>query len=241
MYMLIRLDDASEHMDVDKWYRVELLLDKYNIRPIIGVIPNNLDQSIVEKYEHNPGFWDLVKKWESKGWTIALHGYTHVYETDNGGINPIYNRSEFAGLPLSKQREKIRRGVNKLEMHGIFPKLFFAPSHTYDNNTLEALRLESQIRVISDTVANDIYFKDGFHFIPQQSGKVRNLPFRVITFCYHPNTMNDSDFEYLKVFLQKNLNKFRSFEELSFTNRKFGVVDWLLKFIYFGLKKIRFF
>ena len=34
---LIRLDDASDKMDVDKWNRVEKNLDEYHIKPILGL------------------------------------------------------------------------------------------------------------------------------------------------------------------------------------------------------------
>lgn len=31
---IMRLDDASEYMDVEKWQRMENLLDKYGIKPM---------------------------------------------------------------------------------------------------------------------------------------------------------------------------------------------------------------
>lgn len=40
---IIRLDDASEIMNVSAWERIEELLDNYNIKPIVGIIPNNKD------------------------------------------------------------------------------------------------------------------------------------------------------------------------------------------------------
>jgi len=45
---LIRLDDASEFMDIDKWTTMEILLDNYRIKPIVGVIPDNNDGDLVE-------------------------------------------------------------------------------------------------------------------------------------------------------------------------------------------------
>lgn len=36
---ILRLDDAAERMDIVKWNRMEVLLDKYNIKPLVGVIP----------------------------------------------------------------------------------------------------------------------------------------------------------------------------------------------------------
>ena len=238
MYLL-RLDDASEYMDLVKWSLMETLLDDQGIKPIVGVIPDNRDPDLVGKYERNPQFWSMVKAWQEKGWTIALHGHTHVYESQSGGINPVNSFSEFAGVSLETQRRNIREGIRIFTENGIDLKIFFAPAHTFDHNTLRALKLESQIRVISDTVANDIYFRDGFHFIPQQSGRVRKLPFRVVTFCYHPNTMSDSDFELLAAFIQRNLDEFRSYDNLSLTNRSPSSFDWLVGRLYFGFRRMR--
>jgi hypothetical protein len=36
---ILRLDDASDYMDLEKWTRVESLVDKYGIKPIFGIIP----------------------------------------------------------------------------------------------------------------------------------------------------------------------------------------------------------
>ena len=96
---IIRLDDASNYMNHDNWDRMELLLNKYNIKPIVGIIPNNKDIELLN-YSNDSKFWEKAKKWEKKGWIIAMHGYEHLYLTKNGGINPIQYRSEFAGLSL---------------------------------------------------------------------------------------------------------------------------------------------
>jgi len=200
---LIRLDDASEYMDVGKWDKIERLLNKYNIKPIVGIIPNNQDKELVSKYKKDFGFWNKTKVWQSKGWTIALHGYSHVCLTNEGGINPVNLRSEFAAIPLEEQKIKISNGIKIFEEQGLDAKIFFAPSHTFDMNTLEALRTESDIRIISDTIANDIYIMRGFYFIPQQSGHVQSLPFRITTFCYHPNNMSENDFKILDNFIKQ--------------------------------------
>jgi predicted deacetylase len=236
---LIRLDDASEYMDVEKWSRVDCLLDTYKIKPIVGIIPNNQDKDLVSKYQRDLDFWDKAKVWELKGRTIALHGYSHVYASNSGGVNPVNFRSEFAGLSLGEQREKIRDGIQLLQKHQLNPKIFFAPSHTFDINTLEALKAESDIRVISDTVANDIYKMGEFYFIPQQSGHVQNLPFKVTTFCYHPNNMNNKDFEMLEGFFKKNRDKFGSFEDLILKDRKLDLYDKVLRKMYFSIRVVR--
>ena len=230
---LIRLDDASEYSDTEKWNRIEQLLDKYNIKPIIGIIPKNEDRELTSKYPKSDLFWNKVEIWKNKGWEIALHGYNHVYSKENKGINPVNNRSEFSGETLEKQRRKIRKGIKIFSQHDIQPKIFFAPSHTFDENTIEAIKKESNIKVISDTIANDSYKYKDLYFIPQQSGKVRKLPFKIVTFCYHPNIMNDSDFNELERFIKKYRNKFIEFDKIKFKERKKGIYDKILEKIYF--------
>lgn len=39
-----------------------------------------------------------LRRWQDKGWHIALHGYDHVYISENSGLEPFNNKSEFAGL-----------------------------------------------------------------------------------------------------------------------------------------------
>lgn len=231
MYIL-RLDDASEHMDVDKWARMEKLWEKYDIKPIFGIIPHNEDPQLIT-YEKNPAFWSWARQKVADGWTPALHGYNHVYETECGGLNPVNNRSEFAGVSLERQCEKIKHGYEILKSHGIEPEIFFAPSHTFDENTLQALKTETPIRVISDTIANDIYYDESLYFIPQQSGTVRKLPFKLVTFCYHPNVMNDTDFANFKSFLEKHNQQFISYSKSLLKNRKKSAVDKILNYLYF--------
>lgn len=168
---LIRLDDACPTMNAKKWYRMETILDKYGIRPMVGVIPANNDTKQIIDFVDS-GFWGKVKRWEQKGWTIALHGYDHCFISDDGmrGLNPLWERSEFAGVPLELQKDKIRKGVEVCRANGIDPKYFFAPAHTYDGNTLRALREESNIRIISDTIATKPYRKGDFVFTPQMGG-----------------------------------------------------------------------
>jgi predicted deacetylase len=236
---LIRLDDASEHMDISKWNKIEEILDKYSIKPIVGVIPNNEDSGLTSNYDEDDKFWDKVMNWQCKGWDIALHGYNHVTSSPSGGINPIHNRSEFAGLSLDLQSEKIKKGISILNSKGINTKIFFAPSHTYDANTLAALKKESNIRIVSDTIADNIYFENDIFFIPLQSGHAMKLPFKLVTFCYHPNTMGNNDFDELEKFIQLNHREFTCISDIEFKKRKKTIYDKLLNWIYFKMRVIR--
>lgn len=236
---LIRLDDASEYMDIVKWDKIEGLLDCYNIKPIVGIIPDNKDKDLAGKYKKDLRFWNKAKAWQVKGWDIALHGFTHVCSSDSGGINPVNFRSEFAGIPLEEQKKKIYNGIKIFKAHELDTKIFFAPAHTFDLNTLEALKTESDIRIISDTAANDIYKVGEFYFIPQQSGHVQSLPFRVTTFCYHPNNMSEEDLKIIEDFIKKNRNKFVGFKDLTLKDRKLNVYDRTLRKLYFSIRAIR--
>ena len=228
---IIRLDDASEKRNIDNWDRIEGLLDNYNIKPLVGIIPDCQDP-MMSHYSVDLNFWDRVNSWIKKHWTIAMHGYQHVYTTKCGGINPVNFRSEFAGESIEIQRKKIGSGIAIMKSHGIDPKVFFAPSHTFDENTIEALKEESEISIISDTIAFDVYSKYGITFVPQQSGKVRNLYFRIVTFCYHPNIMKEKDFEILESFIKKHNKKFVPFP-VDKCDRKQTLFDKMLRCIYF--------
>lgn len=229
MKLYIRLDDACERMNIENWNRIEILFDKYNIKPLVGIIPH-CEDSFMNEYEEDKLFWNKVGKWVEKGWSIALHGFNHVFVTKEGGLNPVNKRSEFAGVPLLEQKKKIKDGVNIFRSHGFEPKIFFAPAHTFDMNTLIALREESEIRIISDTIANKTYSRWGFTFVPQQSGRVRSLPFNTITFCYHPNTMKNDDFFTLEEFIK--VHKFLSFPS-EMDSRNLGFFDFCLRGLYF--------
>lgn len=229
----MRLDDASEYMDIDRWKHIQELLDYYEIKPIVGIIPDNQDEQLVGIYDKDHLFWEKTNRWIKNGWIPAQHGCEHRYVTSQGGINPVNKKSEFAGLPYEIQAEKIERGWRILKAHGVKPEIFFAPSHTFDENTLRAIRDKTDIRVISDTIAYDVYEKDDFWFIPQQSGKVRSLPFKLVTFCYHPNTMEAKDYDILEAFIKNKGKQFVTFDFSLLKKRKFGIKDWILKKLYF--------
>ena len=229
---LIRLDDASEHWNKNNWHRMYDLLSKYSVAPIFAIIPQNTDPVLL-KYPLDKEYSKTILEWISVGWEPALHGCNHFFDSDCKGINPVNNYSEFAGVSLDEQKRKIRVGYESLKNKGIDAKIFVAPAHTFDENTIEALRSETPIRIISDTVANDVYYEDEFYYIPQQSGKVRNLPFKVTTFCYHPNTMDDSAFEELENFFIRHQKKFISFSDIKLKKKEKSLFDKLLSFLYF--------
>jgi hypothetical protein len=178
-------------MDHDRWCKLEAVLDKFGIRPIVAVIPNNQDP-VLQIDSPDAGFWERVRTWQAKGWTIAMHGYEHVFhEIDrNKLILPFYDRSEFAGLSLHEQSAKIRASWQIFQIQGISPTVWIAPAHCFDRTTILGLKAETPIRIISDGIACDQYFEDDFHWLPQQLWSFSNKSSGLWTICLHPNSMD---------------------------------------------------
>ena len=53
---IIRMDDACPTMDHDKWEYLEKILDEFSIKPIVAVVPKNVDDTLNCK-ESDPLFW----------------------------------------------------------------------------------------------------------------------------------------------------------------------------------------
>lgn len=232
---LIRLDDACPRMDLLKWDKFEALLDDFSIKPIIAVIPNNEDTSLMPD-SYDPQFWKKVKRWQSKGWEIALHGYNHVYTTKGIGIVPKNNFSEFVGLDLSSQATKIKKGIDIFKSHQIKTRTWIAPGHSFDKNTLTALKENSDISIVSDGYALVPYLKDDFLWIPAQISDCKENDYAGIwTFCFHPNETSASAFAKLKQFIQTHQDSFVSVDDLVRIRRKRDYKDYT----YFLFKAIK--
>ena len=215
MKIAIRMDDITPNMDWEKFNRFKALLDEYDIKPLIGVVPDNADPhlNICESFELD--FWDYVKDLQNAGWIIAMHGMSHIYTTLKGGMFPLNNFSEFAGLPYDEQLELLGYGVDIFNSHGIETDIFMAPAHSYDVNTLSALKSLGFTK-ITDGFGNEPYYYRGMTFYPISFKRSRTLKGGegYSTFVYHANEMNDKDFESFEHLLKRNSND--NFEVISF-------------------------
>lgn len=239
---LIRLDDACSTMDRGKWQRVFDILDRYCVRPMVGIIPHNEDpKQMIDAPDED--FWNKAKQWQQKGYAIALHGYNHCYISDKGldGLNPLWSRSEFAGVSYDVQKQKIRDGFEILVGYGVKPKYFFAPSHTFDENTLKALKECTDIRIISDTIATKPYKKGDFVFLPQLGGHCTEMKiYGIWTFCLHPSAMTVANFEATENFLKIHKDEFIGFDEIDLSNlRNKSLLGRFLSCAYFTQRKLR--
>lgn len=173
--ILVRIDDICPTMNFHQFKIAMELMDKYNVKPLLGVVPDCKDPDLQIEPEHSD-FWDFVKELQNKGYTIAMHGYIHVFDNHARGI--VVNRwdSEFAGHPYEVQQEKIRKGKETLESHGIYTDVFFAPGHSYDENTLKALAT-CGFKYMSDGLSCKPYIWHGITCIPVRSGGMPRLTF----------------------------------------------------------------
>ena len=238
---LIRLDDALPSMDAERWAEVEALLLRYQIKPLVAVIPNNEDVSL--KFDDDdPNFWARVREWQKAGWAIGLHGYNHRYHSisRDKSIVPFHDRSEFVGLSLSDQKEKLVAGMKIFAGQGLVPDLFIAPSHSFDHETLRALLIETPIRVISDGIACGPFKKNDIWFIPQQLWAYKWRPFGVWTICLHPNTITVAELENLESKLRKYPNRFISLSDLKFEIKWYSVIiDKIFEIYFWAFRSLR--
>ena len=207
----IRLDDITPDMNWEKFEIAKALFDQYHIKPLLGVVPDNKDSSLqVGKY--NPDFWEYMNKLSLNGWTIAQHGYQHIYETTDSGLLGINPFSEFAGLTYQKQYDKIKNGWEILQNKGIYATIFMAPGHTYDEHTIRALQANG-FTYITDGYSNEPYEYKGIYFIPCTLSTPR-IPKTFDTLCLHTNTMEKRDFQELERFLKEQTGIIKDYSEL---------------------------
>lgn len=202
MQIAIRMDDITPDMDWEKFYRFKELLDEHGIKPLIGVVPDNRDKKLAIN-ESRKDFFAYVKELTENGWTVAMHGLNHLYTTQESGLFPIGHKSEFAGHSFARQNEMIRKGRDILEENGIYTDIFMAPSHSFDENTLKALK-SNGFHIITDGFGLGPFRSRGFVFYPissRRSKSLKDVREGIVTFVYHANTMDDRDFEKLKELL----------------------------------------
>jgi predicted deacetylase len=210
---LIRFDDLCPTMNARVWREIEAALVEAHVTPILAVVPANADPALCVD-PPDPGFWDHVRRWQARGWTVGLHGHTHRYVTGDGGIMGINPRSEVAGLPRAVQVEKLSKGIRVFEAEGVRPDVWVAPGHSFDGVTLEALR-EVGLPCVSDGfAAYPFRDEDGIFWVPQQLWRFRAMPFGVWTVCVHHNRFGPREVARLRAELGRHADRMTSLPEV---------------------------
>ena len=209
---LLRFDDICPTMNWRVWAEIETVLVQRQFKPILAVVPDNRDPELQVDTPADD-FWEQVRAWQDRGWTIALHGYQHRYVSRNAGMAARRRKSEFAGLPAEVQREKLRRGMEIFEREGITSRVWIAPGNAFDATTV-ALLPDFGINIISVGYFQFPYATQLFRiadcalpngeeeqpirnpqsaicnqmtWVPQQMHYFRPAPSGVWTVCYHHN------------------------------------------------------
>ena len=216
MKTAIRLDDITPDMDWVQYRKVEEILDRNNLRPLIGVVPFNSDDNLMrsEAALSEEEYKSFLKGRLDAGWVAALHGYSHVYETKCHGLFPLNNFSEFAGVPFEEQKRRLAEGRARLLGLGIDTDIFMAPGQTFDRATLEALR-ENGIKRVTDGFGLVPYERQGLTFYPisKRRSDCTKAGAGYTTLVLHTNTMTDAEIEELGVTIEKHRDCFIDYSE----------------------------
>jgi len=209
---LLRIDDLCPTVAHDNWLRMSSLIQDFDIRPILAVVPANQDPEL----ECSPAdleFWRQMREMESTGATIALHGYRHLCRGRGKSLIDLHSESEFAGVPFQTQRTWIHDGLRILRDHGLSPQIFVAPRHGFDRQTLLALR-DQEVTYLSDGFARLPCLRKQITWIPQQLWSPMERPKGLWTICLHCNTMKPPQFTEVEAFFEIHREHFTSFERV---------------------------
>ncbi|MCR4641621.1 MAG: DUF2334 domain-containing protein [Lachnospiraceae bacterium] len=212
----VRIDDISPDMDWERFRRFEELLARYRIRPLIGLIPDNLDRTVGSgKAMPEAEYRAWLEEKRREGWLFALHGWHHRYRTKQRGIFPLNPFSEFAGLPFMMQRSMIAKGKEKLARLGAETDIFMAPGHSFDKNTLRALK-ECGFRYITDGYGDAPYIREELVFLPISLLRSAELKRRSGFSCFvvHTAELTDTELEEYERLFSSQRSRFIDYRRL---------------------------
>ena len=209
--IIVRFDDICPNIDWEKFLYIKTKIQDLGIRSLLGVIPENKDKSFF-KYQYNDSFFDLIYNYKNYGDSIAQHGTYHRYTSNSPGILKINKRSEFAGHDFQYQYSLIKKGKEILQKHNCWQPIFMAPSHSFDLNTIEALK-KLGFESISDGYGFFPYKRDGIEFVPQISSRPFNSGFGLATICIHSDNLSELKIKNLIDFLSINRSRIINYEE----------------------------
>ena len=195
MKIAVRMDDITPDMNWENFSFFVDLFERTGITPLLGIVPESKDVNLFYEKAHKD-FYECMKKLQEKGYCFAMHGCHHYYTTKCGGRFPLNAYSEFAGLPYDKQKELLTIGKESLKKNGIETDIFMAPAHSYDDNTLKALK-EMGFNKITDGFGKVPYMEKGIVFYPISFLLSRSFKQKkgVTTMVIHANTVTEADKE----------------------------------------------
>lgn len=239
---IYRIDDVAPEMKWDIFERFMDLFIKHKVVPLIGVVPDNQDPKLKVAGEKE-FFWEILKKLKDEGKIeIAQHGYQHKYTTKE--IHGFYKlcgfkpQSEFAGIPYQAQHSMIEKGREILRKHGLATDVWMAPGHSFDQNTVLALK-SLKFKALTDGIGLYPIVKNGIIQVPQQLWHPEKSIIGVKTICLHLNSAEESVYKKVEEHVKYDHNIVPFSTVL---NHKSLGHHYLLNYLYkliFILKKLR--
>ena len=151
---MFREDGVQPFLLLESLKRVNELFETSNISATLGIIPDVSEKYPIESDTDLVAYLNEILA-KSTMFEAAMYGVTHRYCC----IGPL-GHSEFAGLPLERQEELVRHGLAIL--HSAFPDVpvttFIPPFHTYDENTLIAIRNQGLTAISSDDYVERVLY-----------------------------------------------------------------------------------
>lgn len=236
---LLRIDDLCPAVSAYGWRACAELVAEFGLRPILAVVPENRDPGL-EQSPADPGFWAQMREMQAAGATVALHGYRHICASEGRSILRLAARSEFAGIDFATQCAWIDSGLRILRGHGLDPRVWVAPRHGFDRNTLRALKAGG-IATLSDGLARMPFVRAGMTWIPQQLWAPVERASGLWTIAIHPNTMRDADLAALRSFVRKHALRFTSVDRVlaEFPPRRLSVGEYAYARFALGRLRVR--
>jgi predicted deacetylase len=238
-----RIDDVCPGMDRLKFDKYLNLFRRYGVVPLLGVVPENCDPELTVQSE-GEDFWNYLYLLKEQGLVeIAQHGYQHIlYEDDGALMGKIYGfngLTEFSGLTYIEQERKILQGKSILESRGLLTNVWIAPAHSFDNNTILALR-NNGFMYISDGIGLFPMNSKNICFVPQQIWRPRKFPVGFWTVCLHLNHSSELDYLEISKFLEDGVISIRFSDATKFKNNIFtDLSNYLFRLLYILIRKIK--
>ncbi len=210
---LLRFDDICPTMRWDLWAEIEACLVEHSVKPILAVVPDNRDPGL-RADRPAADFWDRARRWQTLGWTIALHGYQHLYVARAAGLTNTRKKSEFASLPSAAQAEKLQRGTEIFAREGIRARTWIAPGDAFDAVTVSLLPSFGIDILSAGWFWRPLAGPHRTTWVPCQISILRPVPPGVWTVCSHHNSWTQADLREFQTGVARHRDRISTLERI---------------------------
>src|SRR5207248_2891831 len=186
---------------------------EFGVKPILAVVPDNRDP-VLQVAPPAKDFWERVRHWQDLGWSIALHGYQHLYVAKAGGLITRRKKSEFASLPANVQEEKLRLGMAIFTREGIKTHVWIAPGNAFDEVTVSLLPKMGIDIISAGWFWHPFVGPHEMIWLPCQLSTFRRAPPGVWSVCFHHNSWTGATLSEFRQHLQQYREQIASLEDV---------------------------